>query len=99
MLNQEIGKRLAMIRAHRRMTQAELAAAVGLTAPAISQYEHGKVQIKATRLAQLARALHCRVTNLLEYDAPLPRVTFRGGPAAPFLHSAAGLWAPPVITD
>jgi transcriptional regulator with XRE-family HTH domain len=98
MSNQQLGKRLAMIREHRHMTQAELAAAIGVTAPAISQYEHGKVEIKARRLVQLARALHCRVIDLLEPDAPLPRVIFRGGPAAPFLRSAAGLWAP-VITD
>lgn len=98
MSNQRLGKRLAMIREHRHQSQAELAAAIGVTKSAISQYERGRITIKASRLEELARALHCRSADLLApLNVPLPRASFRGGP--PFLGSAAGLWAPTVGTD
>ena len=63
-----IGKRLAAIREHRRISQAELAAALGVSKAAIGHYEHGRVRLTVPRLEQLARALHCRVADLL---APL----------------------------
>ena len=50
-----IGKRLAMIREHRRMSQTDLAAAIGVTI-CVCAYEHGRITITATRFDQLARA-------------------------------------------
>lgn len=95
--NQQIGKRLAMIREHRRQSQGELAAAVGVAKSTIGHYEHGRTRILAARLRQLAQALHCRVTDLLDApDAPLPRASFRGGPQD---DTPAGLWAPAVVGD
>ena len=68
-----VGKRLATIREHRRMSPTDLAAAIGVTKACDSQYERGRITIKATRLDQLARALHCRAGDLLHpIDGPLP---------------------------
>jgi transcriptional regulator with XRE-family HTH domain len=96
MSDQQIGKRLAMIREHRRQSQAELAAAVGVSKSTISHYEHDRARILAPRLAQLAQALHCRVSDLLDADAPLPRASFRGGPRN---GTPAGLWQPHLEPD
>jgi transcriptional regulator with XRE-family HTH domain len=77
-----IGRRLSWIRKRRRLSQAELAAAIGVTNSAISQYESGRVTIKVPRLEQLAQALHCRVADLLApIHAPLSRrgTGFPGG--------------------
>jgi transcriptional regulator with XRE-family HTH domain len=77
-----IGKRLAAIREYRFMSQAELAQAIGVSKGLIAHYEHGRAEIGASRLQQLATALHCRAADLLApLDAPLPRARFRGGPA------------------
>ena len=68
-----IGKRLAAIREHRRMSQADLAAALGVSKAAIGHYEHGRVRLTVPRLEQLALALHCRVADLLApLDTPVP---------------------------
>ena len=76
-----IGRRLAAIRGHRLISQAELARAVGVTKALIGHYEHGRAEIGASRLEQLATALHCKAADILAaLDAPLPRIRFRGGP-------------------
>lgn len=68
-----IGERLAAIREHRRMSQADLAAALGVSKAAIGHYEHGRVRLTVPRLEQLALALHCRVADLLApLDTPVP---------------------------
>lgn len=73
-----IGKRLAAIREHRRMSQADLAAALGVSKAAIGHYEHGRVRLTVPRLEQLALALHCRVADLLApLDTPVPLGMYR----------------------
>ena len=63
------------------MSQAELARAIGVSKATIAHYEHGRAEIRATRLEQIAVALHCQVPDLLApLDAPLPRAKFRAGP-------------------
>jgi DNA-binding XRE family transcriptional regulator len=54
-----IGKRLAAIREHGRMSQADLAAALGVSKAAIGHYEHGRVRLTVPRLEQLASAALC----------------------------------------
>jgi transcriptional regulator with XRE-family HTH domain len=81
-----IGRRLAAIREHRMMSQSELAATIKVTRGAIWNYEHGYADIKSPRLDELARALYCRVEDILApVEAPLPRARFRGSRAAPAL--------------
>jgi transcriptional regulator with XRE-family HTH domain len=73
-----IGKRLAAIRQHRRLSQAELAAMVGASKSAIYHYEHGNARIWPSLLSALASALRCRISDLhAPLDAPLPEVKFR----------------------
>jgi DNA-binding XRE family transcriptional regulator len=74
-----IGKRLAAIRQHRRLSQAELAAMVGASKSAIYHYEHGNARIWPSLLSALASALRCRISDLhAQLDAPLPEVKFGG---------------------
>jgi transcriptional regulator with XRE-family HTH domain len=73
-----IGKRLAVIRQHRMLSQAELAAMVGTSKSAIYHYEHGNARIWPSLLSALASALRCRISDLLApLDARLPDVKFR----------------------
>jgi transcriptional regulator with XRE-family HTH domain len=73
-----IGKRLAAIRQHRRLSQAELAAMVGASKSAIYHYEHGNARIWPSLLSALASALRCRISDLLApLDAPQSHVKFR----------------------
>lgn len=53
-------------RKNRNMTQRELAAAVGVTASAITQYETGARKPDIVTLKKLAAALHCTADQLLE---------------------------------
>jgi transcriptional regulator with XRE-family HTH domain len=74
-----IGKRTAMIREHRMMSQAALAAAIGVTKSVINHIEQGHTRISIERLEQLIGALHCSDHDLLApLDAPLPRIKFHG---------------------
>lgn len=51
-------------RVYRRMSQAEVAAALGITQAAVSQIEKAEAPQKAT-LEKLANLYNCRVTQLL----------------------------------
>ena len=53
-------------RKNRNMTQRELAAAVGVTASAITQYETGARKPDIVTLKKLASVLHCTTDQLLE---------------------------------
>ncbi len=53
------------MRKKKRMTQAELAIAVGVTQPSISDYESGKKRPTIDTAKKLARALGCTVDDLL----------------------------------
>jgi len=81
------GRRLAAIRNYRRMTQKELAAALKLTTSTIHSYESDRVRPSVKRVNELARALHCTVTDLTaDLHAPLPLAHFRGCASAAPLH-------------
>ena len=53
-------------RKDQKMTQRELAKAVGITASAITQYETGARKPDIVTLKKLAAALHCTADQLLE---------------------------------
>jgi transcriptional regulator with XRE-family HTH domain len=60
------------------MTQAALAAAVGMTRHIILHIEHGHTIVSAERLLRIAHALHCPAEALhVPLDAPIPRPTRR----------------------
>jgi transcriptional regulator with XRE-family HTH domain len=85
-----IGKRIAMIREHRGMSQAALAAAIEVSKSVIFHYEHGQTRITVDHLEKLAIALHCAARDLLAaLDTPIPRIRLRGpAPTAVGFHAA-----------
>jgi DNA-binding Xre family transcriptional regulator len=68
-----IGRRMAVIRKHRRMSQGELAAAIGVTKSIIANWEHARSRIPAPRLEHLVCALSCRLADLLCSRAQIRR--------------------------
>jgi transcriptional regulator with XRE-family HTH domain len=79
MVNGAIGKRIAVIRDHRLMTQAALAHAVGVTRSVISNIERGITVLGAEDAERIAMALHCLHSDLLEpLEAQIPLVRYRG---------------------
>lgn len=62
--------KLARVRIARGLTQAQLAAMVGCTPVDISRWERGVHQMSAQRMGQLAAALECEITDILDLDGP-----------------------------
>lgn len=60
-----IGKRLRDLRKRQGMTQAELAAELGVNQSAVSDYEKGVVRIHAAMLVALAKALKASADQIL----------------------------------
>lgn len=58
--------KLARIRIARGLTQAQLAAMVGCAQEEISRWERGMHTMGGQRLAQIARALECRIEDIIE---------------------------------
>lgn len=63
--NAAIGKRTTEMREDRGLTQAALAAAIGVSKYMICRFEHGHTRIAIEYLEKIAAALQCRVENLL----------------------------------
>lgn len=58
--------KLARVRIARGLTQAQLADMVGCTRVDVSRWERGTHAMGAQRLAQIARALGCRIEDILD---------------------------------
>lgn len=67
--NESLGSRLRQLRKARGLTQEALADQVGVSKPAISSWEKGKAQPRATRATALAHALGVPVQSLFGQDA------------------------------
>lgn len=52
------------------LSQAKLAAAVGVSDAAVCQWETGKQLPRAALLPKIAEALNCTIDELLSHDAP-----------------------------
>jgi transcriptional regulator with XRE-family HTH domain len=66
-------RRLATIRKSRGFTQSALATALGKTRPAVGHWEAGRSFIRSGDLARVARALECRMRDLLApVEASIP---------------------------
>jgi transcriptional regulator with XRE-family HTH domain len=61
----EIGKRIRELRKRQAMTQAELAAELGINQSAVSDYEKGVVRMHAALLAAMARILKSSADEIL----------------------------------
>jgi transcriptional regulator with XRE-family HTH domain len=79
--NTAIGLRFHAIRKHRKITQRDLAAAIGVSRHVIMRIEHGQTSLSAALIPRVTEALHCSAEDLLvRFDAPIPPATFRGRP-------------------
>lgn len=58
--------KLARVRITRGLTQTQLAEMVGCTRVDVSRWERGTHAMGAQRLAQMARALGCRIEDILD---------------------------------
>ncbi|MGB9364577.1 MAG: helix-turn-helix transcriptional regulator [Xanthobacteraceae bacterium] len=63
-----VGHRIRAIRLSRRMSQEELAKSLGLTFQQVQKYEKGVNRVSASRLHQIARALHVPVATVIGPD-------------------------------
>jgi transcriptional regulator with XRE-family HTH domain len=73
-----IGRRITVIRKHRRISQVELAAAIGVSKYVQFHYEHGDSRMPLVAAVRIAMALHCTLADLLAPpDAPMPRARVR----------------------
>jgi transcriptional regulator with XRE-family HTH domain len=71
-LDLAMGQRLKARRREQRLSQQALAEAVGITFQQLQKYERGVNRISFSRLAALARALDCRVSDLArDLDGPV----------------------------
>jgi transcriptional regulator with XRE-family HTH domain len=75
-----IGERLRELRKRQGMSQAELAAELGLNQTAVSDYETGAARIHAAMLAALARVLRTSADEILGLS---PTRTARAASPAP----------------
>lgn len=58
--------KLARMRIARGLTQTQLAEMTGCTQADISRWERGTHAMGSRRLAQIARALECRIEDIIE---------------------------------
>lgn len=72
-----IGKNIRKLREILGLSQKELATAVGIARPIISQIESGSRKVSADELPAFSRALNASVEQLLGTE-PLPRVSIAG---------------------
>lgn len=63
----QLGKRIALIRKERNMTQPELGALLNKDFQSISRIENGKVNISAYLLSKIAKALNAPIGDLLDF--------------------------------
>jgi DNA-binding XRE family transcriptional regulator len=71
-----LGDRIRGVRGRKRMTQAALARAIGISSTAMNAIESGQVDPRASRIAKLAEVLHVSTDYLLglcPHDGPGPQ--------------------------
>jgi transcriptional regulator with XRE-family HTH domain len=76
------GRRLAWAREATGISQAELAAYVGVSQATISRVEHGERAMKPTERAACARALGCSIATLAMPAIALPAASNGNGRSA-----------------
>ncbi len=62
---EEIGENIKNIRKRKRITQEELAKAVGVNRATIARYESGGIQLSMEMAARIAEALDCEITEII----------------------------------
>ena len=72
--NIQIGKRIAVIRKERGLTQTQLAERIGINQRLVSDYEVGRVGISAEMLARFCSVLQCSADSLIT-DIPIKELS------------------------
>jgi len=67
-LNAEVGQRLKNIRLNRKMSQKEMAEALGITNKLLSAYEIGRLRVPIEVIVRYARALEVTTDDILNVD-------------------------------
>ena len=83
-----IGGRIRKLREKLAMSQGNLASAVGIPRPAISQIESGARKVSAEELLSFSRALNASVGQILGTE-PIPEVSIVAEGSAPYQAKAA----------
>jgi transcriptional regulator with XRE-family HTH domain len=63
--NKDIGNRIRVARVRQGLSQIETAARLGITYPTLSKYQTGETALSATRLLDVAAALHVTIAWLV----------------------------------
>lgn len=69
-IDAEVGARLKELRIQNRMTQVDLATALGVTFQQVQKYEKGQNRVAASTLAKAAAALNCKITDFYQQETP-----------------------------
>lgn len=67
-VQESMGSRIARLRKDKGMTQSELADALGVTQPVVSDYENGVIGLDSARIVQLAQILGVSADEILGLD-------------------------------
>jgi len=65
-LDAALGRNIRIRRKSLGLSQSALAAAVGLTFQQVQKYESGANRVSFSKLAEIAKALNCRIADLIE---------------------------------
>ncbi len=69
-LDRQIGERIRKARKARRMTQADLGGAIGVTFQQVQKYEAGVNRVSSSSLVLIAQALHMEPSELMAPQDP-----------------------------
>jgi len=67
---ESIGRRIARLRRQRGVTQADLALALGVSQPVVSNYEHDVIKLSGETIVSLAQILGASADELLGLEKP-----------------------------
>jgi transcriptional regulator with XRE-family HTH domain len=74
-----VGRRIAVIRKERRITQATVAEEIGVTVATIQNYEHGRHKVTDEQAEKIAAALNCTVADLYRANSAVPPLAIKFG--------------------
>jgi len=82
-LQRELGRAISVRRKALRLTQSQLAEAIGIEQESLSRIENGQMGISLSRLGAVAKALRCPVADL--FSAPSTDLEIQGRTIAKLL--------------
>jgi transcriptional regulator with XRE-family HTH domain len=65
-VDEAVGARIRLLRKRRKMSQAELGKALGVTFQQVQKYENSRNRVSASRLHLVANALNVSITDLFD---------------------------------